>query len=278
MWAIFFRHLFAAYEFENFFHYYKPKSAFAEMEAVLAAQEVADLKEDEEDTKTDSDGKQGEGEEEEEGILNEEGVEETVEGLKREVAHIKKQLGEAKSEGAVAQLLQENVESMEKRNRSLEEELATTQMLLSEAMEGDQANVVARLKAAYKKLQMENQDLKIQLRLGAQSNSSGVGGGGGSGGGGEGLLGATVISDVTKSLARRVKSSVAQTVAGGAGTTAEEKEHITDAEADSLRAMVLDIKHVNCETCNLLAGGSFGRASCCVERSTQGNRLLDERI
>ena len=147
------------------------------MEAVLAAQEVADLKEDEEDTKTDSDGKQGEGEEEEEGILNEEGVEETVEGLKREVAHIKKQLGEAKSEGAVAQLLQENVESMEKRNRSLEEELATTQMLLSEAMEGDQANVVARLKAAYKKLQMENQDLKIQLRLGAQSNSSGVGGG-----------------------------------------------------------------------------------------------------
>ena len=211
------------------------------MEAVLAAQEVADQKEDEEEGKMESEGKP---EEEEEVTLNEEenkSSEETFEGLKREVALVKKQLGEARSEGAVAQLLQENVESMERKNRSLEEELATTQMLLSEAMEGDQANVVARLKAAYKKLQMENQDLKIQLRLGEQGSHSGVGGGGGSGGGGgggEGLLGATVISDVTKSLARRVKSSVAQTVAGGAGgTSVEEKEH-TDVEAESLRAMV----------------------------------------
>ena len=213
------------------------------MEAVLAAQEVADQKEDEEDRKTESVGKQ------EEEILKEEEneppSEETVEGLKKEVALVRMQLGEAKSEGAVAQLLQENVESMERRNRSLEEELATTQMLLSEAMEGDQANVVARLKAAYKKLQMENQDLKIQLRLGEQGSNSGVGGGGGSGGGGgggEGLLGATVISDVTKSLARRVKSSVAQTVAGGAGaTSAEEKEH-ADVEAESLRAMVIIVE------------------------------------
>ena len=212
------------------------------MDAVLAAQEVADQKEDEEDRKTESEGKQ------EEGILKEEEneppSEETVEGLKKEVALVRMQLGEAKSEGAVAQLLQENVESMERRNRSLEEELATTQMLLSEAMEGDQANVVARLKAAYKKLQMENQDLKIQLRLGEQGSNSGVGGGGGSGGGGggEGLLGATVISDVTKSLARRVKSSVAQTVAGGAGaTSAEEKEH-ADVEAESLRAMVIIVE------------------------------------
>ena len=212
------------------------------MDAVLAAQEVADQKEDEEDRKTESVGKQ------EEEILKEEEneppSEETVEGLKKEVALVRMQLGEAKSEGAVAQLLQENVESMERRNRSLEEELATTQMLLSEAMEGDQANVVARLKAAYKKLQMENQDLKIQLRLGEQGSNSGVGGGGGSGGGGggEGLLGATVISDVTKSLARRVKSSVAQTVAGGAGaTSAEEKEH-ADVEAESLRAMVIIVE------------------------------------
>ena len=205
------------------------------MEAVLAAQEVADQKEDEEEQNTENDGKQ-----EEEGILNEEGNEssmETVEGLKREVAQVRRQLGEARSEGAVAQLLQENVESMERRNRSLEEELATTQMLLSEAMEGDQANVVARLKAAYKKLQMENQDLKIQLRLGEQGSNSGLGGGGGSGG--ESLLGATVISDVTRSLAKRVKSSVAQTVAGGgAGTSVEEKGH-TDVEAESLRAMVM---------------------------------------
>ena len=212
------------------------------MDAVLAAQEVADQKEDEEDRKTESVGKQ------EEEILKEEEneppSEETVEGLKKEVALVRMQLGEARSEGAVAQLLQENVESMERRNRSLEEELATTQMLLSEAMEGDQANVVARLKAAYKKLQMENQDLKIQLRLGEQGSNSGVGGGGGSGGGGggEGLLGATVISDVTKSLARRVKSSVAQTVAGGAGaTSAEEKEH-ADVEAESLRAMVIIVE------------------------------------
>ena len=205
------------------------------MEAVLAAQEVADQKEDEEEQNTENDGKQ-----EEEGILNEEENEssmETLEGLKREVAQVRRQLGEARSEGAVAQLLQENVESMERRNRSLEEELATTQMLLSEAMEGDQANVVARLKAAYKKLQMENQDLKIQLRLGEQGSNSGLSGGGGSGG--EGLLGATVISDVTRSLAKRVKSSVAQTVAGGgAGTSVEEKGH-TDVEAESLRAMVM---------------------------------------
>ena len=237
----------AIYELENFKHKYIPQCLclehfeFAEMEAGLAAQEVADQKEDEEEQNTENDGKQ----EEEEGILNEEGngsSMETVEGLKREVAQVRRQLGEARSEGAVAQLLQENVESMERRNRSLEEELATTQMLLSEAMEGDQANVVARLKAAYKKLQMENQDLKIQLRLGEQGSNSGLGGGGGSGGGGsggEGLLGATVISDVTRSLAKRVKSSVAQTVAGGgAGTSVEEKGH-TDVEAESLRAMVM---------------------------------------
>ena len=215
---------------------------FAEMEAVLAAQEVADQKEEGERKGGECGGEQGEEEEEEEeGIPNEEGVEtgeETVESLKKEVALVRKQLGEAKSEGAVAQLLQENVESMEKRNRSLEEELATTQMLLSEAMEGDQANVVARLKSAYKKLQTENQDLKIQLRLGEQGSKSGVGGGGTpAGGGSEGLLGATVISDVTKSLARRVKSSVAQTVAGGTAASAEEKDHL-DSEANSLRAMV----------------------------------------
>ena len=215
---------------------------FAEMEAVLAAQEVADQKEEGERKDGECGEEQGgEEEEEEEGILNEEGVEtgeETVESLKKEVALVRKQLGEAKSEGAVAQLLQENVESMEKRNRSLEEELATTQMLLSEAMEGDQANVVARLKSAYKKLQTENQDLKIQLRLGEQGSKSGVGGGGTpAGGGSEGLLGATVISDVTKSLARRVKSSVAQTVAGGAAASVEEKDHL-DSEANSLRAMV----------------------------------------
>ena len=211
------------------------------MEAVLAAQEVADQKEEGERKGGEYAGEQGEEEEEEEGIPNEEGVEtgeETVESLKKEVALVRKQLGEAKSEGAVAQLLQENVESMEKRNRSLEEELATTQMLLSEAMEGDQANVVARLKSAYKKLQTENQDLKIQLRLGEQGSKSGVGGGGTpAGGGSEGLLGATVISDVTKSLARRVKSSVAQTVAGGAAASVEEKDHL-DSEANSLRAMV----------------------------------------
>ena len=215
---------------------------FAEMEAVLAVQEVADQKEEGERKGGECGGEQGEEEEEEEeGIPNEEGVEtgeETVESLKKEVALVRKQLGEAKSEGAVAQLLQENVESMEKRNRSLEEELATTQMLLSEAMEGDQANVVARLKSAYKKLQTENQDLKIQLRLGEQGSKSGVGGGGTpAGGGSEGLLGATVISDVTKSLARRVKSSVAQTVAGGAAASVEEKDHL-DSEANSLRAMV----------------------------------------
>ena len=222
---------------------------FAEMEAVLAAQEVADQKEEGERKGGECGGEQGEEEEEEEeGIPNEEGVEtgeETVESLKKEVALVRKQLGEAKSEGAVAQLLQENVESMEKRNRSLEEELATTQMLLSEAMEGDQANVVARLKSAYKKLQTENQDLKIQLRLGEQGSKSGVGGGGTpAGGGSEGLLGATVISDVTKSLARRVKSSVAQTVAGGAAASVEEKDHL-DSEANSLRAMVSPWASIN---------------------------------
>ena len=39
-------------------------------------------------------------------------------------------------------------------------------MLLSESMEGDEASVVARLKNGYKQLEAENQDLKIQLRLG----------------------------------------------------------------------------------------------------------------
>ena len=39
-------------------------------------------------------------------------------------------------------------------------------MLLSESMEGDQASVVARLESGFKQLEAENQDLKIQLRLG----------------------------------------------------------------------------------------------------------------
>ena len=81
------------------------------------------------------------------------------------------------------------------------------QILLSEATQDSQSNVIDHLKKKYSQVKSENHDLRIQLNL--LETGGGVGGGGGGGGatgaGTESLLG------VTKTLAKRVRSSV-QTV------------------------------------------------------------------
>ena len=88
-----------------------------------------------------------------------------LETVKEELKKTKDQLNDALSEVAVAQVLQENLVSVERQKVSLEEELATMQILLSEATQDSQSNVIDHLKKKYCDLKTENQDLKIQLNL-----------------------------------------------------------------------------------------------------------------
>jgi len=141
-----------------------------------------------------------------------------IEKLRKELEKTKSELDDAKSEVAVSQILQENLCSVSRQKVALEEELATMQILLSEATMENQDNVVGRLKTKYSQLKSENQDLKVQLSLLDGRRDSG-------GEAGESILGgAAVLSGVTKNIARRVKSSVQTVIPAGSGVTVEEKE------------------------------------------------------
>ena len=104
-----------------------------------------------------------------EAVTNNEGSE--LDKIKEELRNTKGKLNDALSEVAVAQILQENLCSVERQKVALEEELATMQILLSEATQDSQSNVIDHLKKKYCDLKAENQDLKIQLNL--FENSSG---------------------------------------------------------------------------------------------------------
>jgi len=146
------------------------------------------------------------------------GQETELQRTKKELEKTKSELDDAKSEVAVSQILQENLCSVSRQKSALEEELATMQILLSEATMENQDNLVGRLKTKYSQLKAENQDLKVQLSLLEGRRES-------SGETGESILGgAAVLSGVTKNIARRVKSSVQTVIPAGTGVTLEEKE------------------------------------------------------
>ena len=146
-----------------------------------------------------------------------------LETVKEELKKTKDQLNDALSEVAVAQVLQENLVSVERQKVALEEELATMQILLSEATQDSQSNVIDHLKKKYCDLKTENQDLKIQLNLlehtgaaaagGAQQlqrqlSSSAASSSSPSSGSKKNYTDTESLLGVTKNIAKRVKSSV----------------------------------------------------------------------
>ena len=111
------------------------------------------------------------------------------------------------------------------------------QILLSEATQESQSNVIDHLKKKYSQVKSENQDLRVQLNL-LESGGGGGGGGGGQGASrqtadGESLLG------VTKTLAKRVRSSV-QTVIPERGL--DENMARAREGAEVLREIVLPLE------------------------------------
>jgi len=139
----------------------------------------------------------------------EDGEENELEKVKQDLQKTKAELDEAKSEVAVAQILQENLCSVSRQKAALEEELATMQILLSEATMDSQDNLVARLRTKYSQLKSENQDLKVQLSLLEPSGEQ-------NGVERESLMGgAAVLSGVTKNIAKRVTHGWSCCVVGG---------------------------------------------------------------
>ncbi len=141
-------------------------------------------------------------------------VDRRVRQLEEESRRLRLERDEALSASAVAECVKESLVELERQKTSLEEELATMQQLLNESHdEGSAARTqyehrLAKAKALIEQLQVENQELKIHLKVG----------GDGGGGGGDSVLdrdtilgGAAVISDATKSFARRMKSNLLQT-------------------------------------------------------------------
>lgn len=171
--------------------------------------------------------------------------------LRSELLRLQRELDEAKSEVAVSAFLQENLNETERQRNSLAEELATMQALLVEAADGNhQENQLGRLQHRYHILETENRDLKLQLRLnegrherkGLTAKSSP----------GTGmpdrdtiLGGAAVLTDKTKSMVRKMKSSVVQSVGLPTlqGSTSPEEE-LKRAQDDSelLRSIVLPLE------------------------------------
>lgn len=106
---------------------------------------------------------------------------------------------------------------MERQKASMAEELATMQQLLNEAHDEASAtrtsyeHELAKAKAINSQLEHQNQELKVHLKLGSQGVGSGasaidrdtiLGGG------------AAVLSDATKSFARKMKSNLLPSVVG----------------------------------------------------------------
>ena len=149
-----------------------------------------------------------------------------LERVKVELQQTKARLDEARSEVAVAALLQENLLAMERQKVGLEDELATMQILLEEAtQEGSQTGgSLDLMKRKYTELRGENKELRTQLAVVEERVAGRSAGEQGS----DSLLG------VTKHLARKVKSSVA----GVTGAAAGDEDGRARAGAEQLREIV----------------------------------------
>ncbi len=147
---------------------------------------------------------------------------ETEEDVREQLRKVRLELDDAKSAEAVAECVKESMVTLERRKDTLEGEMATMQQLLSEAHDEAAAartsyeHQLAKAKAVISQLEVENQELRISMKMGGAGGVSAAGGA--VGGGGDSVLdrdsildGAAVISDATKSLARRIKSNLLQT-------------------------------------------------------------------
>ena len=116
------------------------------------------------------------------------------------------------------------------------------QILLSEATQDSQSNVIDHLKKKYSQVKSENQDLRVQLNL-LESSCSNSGAGTAGGGGGQAASRQTVDGEsllgVTKTLAKRVRSSV-QTVIPERGL--DENMARAREGAEVLREIVLPLE------------------------------------
>ncbi len=153
--------------------------------------------------------------------------------LQEELRKLRLELDDARSATAVAECVKESMLELERQKTSLEEEMATMQQLLNEshddasAARTDYEHQLAKAKAVISQLEVENQELKINMKVGGQ----GAGGGGGGGGAGDSVLdrdtilgGAAVISDATKSFARRMKSNLLQTAVMPGGDKGQQQQ------------------------------------------------------
>jgi len=195
----------------------------------------------------------------------------TIDDLTRTVEKLRHDLDDAKSEVAVADYVKESLVQTERQKESLQEELATMQALLIEATEGQaQESQLMKMRKKAKALESENQDLRIQLRM-SEGRRNSVVRGSASGGGGlpksplsssssltagmdkDSLLGsAAVISDRTKNMVRKMKSTVVQSFPQGGGS-AGNLESLTnpsspgvglvqDEESQVLRALIVPLE------------------------------------
>jgi len=211
--------------------------------------------------------------------------------IKQEMESLKRELDNAKSEVAVSAYLQESLAQSERQKESLEEEMQTLQTLLVEATDGHKLDSqFLKLRKRAKVLEAENQDLKVQLRLTEGRRNSTLAGGGGGGRSPlapgmdrESLLGsAAVLTDKTKNMVRKMKSTVVQSFP--AGGVADEDE-IRKAEADSqllkslvepLEEQIVALKGKLRETDSLLQEYEKRQASSLLEMECVGAWLNGE--
>ncbi|XP_023335068.1 rab GTPase-binding effector protein 1 [Eurytemora carolleeae] len=157
--------------------------------------------------------------------------------MKDELHSLKRELDNAKSEIAVSAYLQESLVQSERENNSYREEIATLQALLVEASQGSvQEGEVMNLRRKAKALESENHDLKIQLRIAEGQRTLNKGGNVMDR---ESLLGsAVVLSDKTKTMVRKMKSSVVQSVNLSGGLTPEEELKRAQDDTSALKSIV----------------------------------------
>ncbi len=155
-----------------------------------------------------------------------------------EIRRLRHELDEAKSSMAVAECVKESMIELERQKATLDEELATMRQLLHEAHEDASRtrtsydHQLAKARAILGQLENENQELKIHLKLGHKSAS-----GAASVSANDSFVDKetiAVISDATKSLARRMKSNLLQTsspssASASSASTSASSPHLDDS-------------------------------------------------
>lgn len=157
--------------------------------------------------------------------------------LKMKVDSLQRRLDEALSEVAVAGCVRENLVELQRQKGGLAGQLASLEALLTEATASRtrQEHEVARVKAVAEQLEVENRLLKQQIDSFPNTVASAA-----SMASSEKAEAMTALSDVTKSLARRVKSNLQNLQPQQPQEDADAQRAFEDAEA--LRAIVVPLE------------------------------------